>query len=76
MNAKRLSTCPEPDPRAPFTDAGGNCTLPRNELPADPRTCQLVMSLAAGLQEPHRRDFIRLQRKVFGIKLVGVTDDG
>jgi len=59
--------------RAPFTDGWGNSTLPKPQK-ADKRFCELLSEITASVPESHKQDFIRLQRKIFGLKLISTED--
>jgi hypothetical protein len=56
--------------RAPFTDAGGNCTLLKHPKYVDAAYLQLLAGITNSVPEAHKQGFIRLHRKVFGIKIL------
>ena len=56
--------------RAPFTDAGGRCTLPKHPRYVDAKYLQELVDYTANVPEAHRQGFIRLHRKIFGIKVL------
>ena len=72
MNRKEREEC-DKQCRAPFTDAGGNCTLPKHR-PASEKLCEDISDIITSLPEEHRQDFIRLVRKIFGLKLITVDE--
>lgn len=60
--------------RAPFTDAGGNCTLPKHPKYVDAAYLQQLADLTDSVPEAHRQGFIRLHRKIFGVKVLSPKD--
>lgn len=56
--------------RAPFTDAGGNCTLPKHPRYVDAGYLEQLAELTQKVPAGHRQGFIRLHRKIFGIKIL------
>ncbi len=56
--------------RAPFTDAGGNCTLPKHPKYVDAAYLQELAAITNNVPEAHRQGFIRLHRKIFGVKVL------
>ncbi|MCG8382908.1 MAG: hypothetical protein MJA28_11955 [Gammaproteobacteria bacterium] len=56
--------------RAPFTDAGGNITLPKHPYKVDASYLQQLAALTDQVPDAHKQGFIRLHRRMFGLKVL------
>jgi len=58
--------------RAPFTDSGGNITLPKHPNKVDATYLQQLAALTDKVPDAHKQGFIRLHRRVFGLKVLDI----
>ncbi len=56
--------------RAPFTDSGGNSTLPKHPRYVDAAYLQQLADIIAEVPDAHKQGFIRLHRRIFGMKVL------
>ena len=56
--------------RAPFTDGWGNKTLPKHPRYVNSAYFQQLAEITDKIPESHKQGFIRLHRRIFGVKVL------
>lgn len=56
--------------RAPFTDGHGNSTLLKHPKYVDAAYLRQLADITSEVPEAHRQGFIRLHRRIFGVKVL------